>query len=191
MDWKAVDPTESNEVNEVIELLDVSFPVDRDYIEREVVSGILSNPGKEGQLYRLRSIDGDLIATVTYGQMYGDGWDGETAKKSADESESLSSGNGSAHRQGNEQNPDFFTFVRFFAVHPDHRRQGHAAWIIKKIMNDAQACGSRGVALSSLQSDKIAAGIWERRGFTVYATQPCEEYPENGHHDCYVYWFSE
>lgn len=189
MDWKAVDPTESNEVNEVIELLDVSFPVDRDYIERAVVR-ILSDPGKEGQLYRLRSIsdfgeaseangslahmgslaetqrtspksaDGDLIATVTYGPVYGDGWDGET-------------------------------FVRFFAVHPDYRRQGYAAWIIKKIMNDAQACGSRCVALSSLQSDKIAAGIWERRGFTVYATQPCEEYPENGNHDCYVYWFSE
>ena len=157
MDWKAVDPTESTEIKEVIELLDVSFPVDRDFIEREV-AGILSDPDKDGQLYRLRSSDGDLIATATYGQLYGDEWDGET-------------------------------FVRFFAVHPDHRRQGHAAWIIKKIMSDAQACGSRCVALTSLQSDKIAAGIWERRGFTVYATQPCEEYPENGHHDCYVYWF--
>ena len=159
MDWKAVDPTESSEVNEVIELLDVSFPVDRDYIER-AVAGILSDPGKDGQLYRLRSIDGDLIATVTYGQVYGDGWDGES-------------------------------FIRFLAVHPDHRRQGHAAWIIKKIMNDVQACGSPCVAVSILQSDKIAVGLWERRGFSVYATRPCEEFPEYGDHDDYAYWFSE
>ena len=156
MDFKAVDPTE---INEVIELLDVSFPVDRDYIERAVAE-ILSDPGKDGQLYRLRSSDGDLIATVTYGQLYEDGWDGES-------------------------------FIRFLAVHPDYRRQGHAAWIIKKIMNDVQACGSPCVAVSSLQSDKIMAGIWERRGFTVYATRACEEHPEHGHHNDYVYWFSE
>ena len=159
MDFKAVNPTNTEEVSEVIELLDVSFPVDRDFIEREVTKS-LASPEKDGQLYRLRSVDGDLIATVTYGQLYGDGWDGET-------------------------------FVRFFAVHPDHRRQGTCAWIIKKIMDDAQACGSRCVVLTSLQSDKIAAGIWERRGFTVYATQPCEEYPENGQHDCYVYWIPQ
>lgn len=157
MDWKAVNPTDSTEVNEVIELLDVSFPVPRDFIEREVTKS-RSYPEKEGQLYRLRSSDGDLIATAIYGQQYGEGWNGEMT-------------------------------VRFFAVHPDHRRQGHAAWIIEKIMSDAQACGSPCVCLSVLQSDTVAAGIWKRRGFTIYATQPCKEYSENGLHDCYVYWF--
>lgn len=159
MDWKAVDPTESAEVNEVIELLHVSFPIDRDYIEREVTKS-LSYPEKEGQLYRLRSSDGDLIATAIYGQLYGEGWKGEMT-------------------------------VRFFAVHPDHRRQGHAARIIKEIMDSAVACGSPCVCLSILQSDTVAAGIWKRRGFKIYATQPCKASPKNGLHDCYVHWLSE
>lgn len=160
MDWKAVDPTESTDITEVIDLLDVSFPVDRAYIEREVTKS-LSDPDLSGRLYRLRSETGDMIATVTYGQLYGDGWDGET-------------------------------FVRFFAVHPDHRRQGYATWIIDKIIQASRASGSRCIVLACRQSNTLAAGIWKRRGFTVYrhAVQP-EAYPEYGLHDYYVYWFSE
>ncbi len=159
MDWKAVDSTDSPEVTEVIELLDVSFPVPREYIEGEIHK-TLAYPEKEGRLHRLRSVDGSLIATAIYGQQYGEGWNGEM-------------------------------MVRFFAVHPDHRRQGHAARIIKEIMDSAIACGAPCVCLSILQSDTVAAGIWKRRGFTIYATQPCKEYSENGLHDCYVHWLNE
>ena len=155
MDWKVIEPTE---MDEVVELLDASFPVDEDYIKRNLAEFAAASRANGG-IYRLR-IDGELIATATYEQCFDDGWNGES-------------------------------YLRFLAVHPEHRRKGYATWIIQKIMDETQALGSPCLCVSVLNSDSVATDIWKRRGFEIYDTQPCKDYPEYGPHDYYVYWFRE
>ena len=155
MDWKVIEPTE---MDAVVELLDASFPVDKDYIKRDLAE-FAAAPRENGGIYRLRN-DGELIATATYEQCFDGDWNGES-------------------------------YLRFLAVHPEHRRKGYAAWIIKRIMDDTQAFGSPCLCVSVLKSDNVAAAIWKRRGFELYDTTTCENYPEYGPHDSYVYWFGE
>ena len=155
MDWKVIEPTE---MDEVVDLLDASFPVDKDYIKRELAE-FAAAPRANGGIYRLRR-DDELIATATYEQCFDGDWNGES-------------------------------YLRFLAVHPEHRRKGYATWIIQKIMDATHALGSPCLCLSVLQSDSVCADMWKRRGFEIYDTQPCEHYPEYGPHDYYVYWFRE
>jgi GNAT superfamily N-acetyltransferase len=153
MDWKVIEPTE---MDAVVDLLNISFPVGKDYIKRELAEFAAASRDNGG-IYRLR-IDGELIATATYEQCFEGDWNGET-------------------------------YLRFFAVHPEHRRKGYATFIIQKIMDDAEALGSPCLCLSVLSSDSVCTGIWKRRGFELYNTSPCKDYPEFGTHDSYVYWF--
>ena len=155
MDWKVIEPTE---MDEVVDLLDASFPIDKDFIKRELAE-IGDPPHENIKIHRLR-IDDELIATATYGQYFDDSWNGES-------------------------------YIRFLAVHPEHRRKGYATWIIQKIMDEIQALGSPCLCLSVLKSDSVCADMWKRRGFELYDTDtsPCEDYPECGPHDYYAYWF--
>ena len=156
MDWKVIEPTE---MDAVVDLLDISFPVDRDYIERELAELAAIPPGKGG-IHRLR-VAGELVGTATYQQCFEGDWNGEAQ-------------------------------LRFLAVHPAHRRKGYATWMIQQIMDATQALGSPCLCLSVLQSDRVAADMWKRRGFEMYGDpQPCKAYPEDGPHDAYVYWFGE
>lgn len=154
MDWKVIEPTE---MDEVVELLDASFPVDKDYIKRALAE-IGAFPHENIKIYRLR-IGDVLVATATYGQYFDGSWNGAS-------------------------------YLRFLAVHPDHRRKGYASWIIQKIIDDTQAVGSPSLNVSVLQSDRVCAGIWKRRGFELYDTSPDEDYPEHGLHDYYGYRFN-
>lgn len=148
MDWKVVaDPTE---MDAVVELLDMSFPVGKAYIQESLVEE------HEIKTYRLKE-DTSIIATATYGQCFDDGWDG-------------------------------ISYIRFLAVHPDHRRKGHAARIIQRILDEMQALGSPGVCISVLKTDVRLAQMWKRRGFVFYDSGTCETYPEDIH-DYYAHWF--
>lgn len=157
MDWKVIDLTE---MDEVIDLLDVSFAVSRDVIKRDLAE-TLSNPRENGKIHRLR-LDGKLIATATYGSIFdGESWNGES-------------------------------YIRYLAVHPDHRRKGYATRIIQKIMDDTQAVGSPSIYVSVLQSDSISADIWKRLGFELYDTSAGEEDPDKYDvHDYYAYHFGD
>ena len=156
MDWKVIAYTE---MDEVIDLLDVSFPVRRDVVKRDLAK-IWANPRENGKIHRLR-LDGKLIATATYGQIFdGEFWNGES-------------------------------YIRYMAVHPDHRRKGYATKIIQKIMDDTQAVGSPSLNVSVLQSDSVCADIWKSHGFELYDTSPSEEFPEYGTHDYYAYCFGD
>ena len=73
MDWKVIEPTE---IDEIVDLLNVSFPVDKDFIKRDVAE-FLSSPRESGGIYRLRR-DGELIATATYEQCFDGDWNGES-----------------------------------------------------------------------------------------------------------------
>ena len=163
MDWKVIEPTE---MDEVVELLNISFPVDKDFIKRDLAE-IAAAPRENGETHRLRN-DGELIATATYGQVFG-----------------------VSHRQLGDDAWNGEAIIRYLAVHPEHRRKGYASWIIEKIMDDTQALGSPCLCVSVLQSDTVAAAIWKRRGFELYDTTTPEDCSEYGPHDSYVYWFGE
>ena len=151
MDWKVAEP---DEMQDIIDILDMSFPVGKAYIQKSLAAET------EIETYRLR-VDGELIATATYGQCFADeGWNGEA-------------------------------YIRFLAVHPDHRRKGHASRIIQKIMDAMQAAGSPCVCISVLSADVRLAEMWKRRGFEVYSADVVKDQPNNQPHDYYVCWFKE
>ena len=151
MDWKIAEP---DEMQAVIDLLDMSFPVGKAYIQKSLAAET------EIETYRLR-VDGELIATATYGQCFADeGWNGES-------------------------------YIRFLAVHPDHRRKGHASRIIQKIMDEMKAAGSPCVCISVLSADVRLAQMWKRRGFELYSAEVVKDQPNNQSHDYYVYWLNK
>ena len=73
MDWREL---EDVELPDVIDLLDISFPSrEREKIESDV-GEIRSDSRFYGKMYRLR-VDSELVATATYGRLYGGGYNGE------------------------------------------------------------------------------------------------------------------
>ena len=144
---------QSSDFQSVVDLLDTSFPVSREFIEKELKE-TLKHPKANGEIHGLW-IDGTLVATATYGACYGEDWNGEG-------------------------------FMRFLAVHPEHRRKGYATWIIKRAIEDLKQVNSGCLAISVLAEDTVAVKIWEDFGFKYYDTHAQDEY---GTHHSYVLWF--
>ena len=145
----------------VVDLLDTSFPVSREFIERDLKE-IQKHPKANGDIYGLW-VNETLVGTAIYGAIYdhptsqpdGDAWEG----------------------QG---------LIRYLAVHPEHRRKGYAAWIIKKAIADLKQLDSPCIAVSVLAEDKVAVKMWEDFGFKYYETRKQDEY---GTHNSYALWF--
>ena len=127
----------------VVDLLDTSFPVTRDFIERDLRE-IQKNSKANGDIYGLW-IDGKLVGTVTYGAIYG-------VTTSQPDSE-VWEGEG---------------LIRYLSIDPKHRRKGYATWIIKQALKDLKEVGSPCVAISVLAEDTVAAKMWEDFGFKNY-----------------------
>ena len=146
---------ETSDFDAILELLDNSFPVNRERIEKDLKE-IQKNPKSEGEIHGLW-IDHKLVGTATYGACYhkDDGWNGEG-------------------------------FIRYLAIHPDHRRKGHATRIIKKAIAYLKEVGSPCVAVSVLAEDKVVVKIWEDFGFEKYGDISTDEY---GTHQSYALWF--
>ena len=152
---------QSSDFQGVVDLLDESFQVSRELIERDLKE-IQGNPKTGGDIYGLW-VDETLVGTVVYGAIYGtpscqsdEAWEGEGE-------------------------------IRYLAIDPKHRRKGYATWIIKKAIEDLKQVGSPCVAVSVLAGDKVAEKIWEGFGFKkdneAYTTD------EYGTHDSYALWF--
>ena len=157
MDFHKIQPSD---FETVVDLLNISFPVTREFIERDLKE-IQKHPKANGDIYGLW-VDGELVGTAIYGAIYdypssqtdGDAWEG----------------------QG---------LIRYLAIHPEHRRKGYATWIIKKSIEDLRQLSSPCIAVSVLAEDKIAVKIWEDFGFKYYDTYTQDEY---GTHYSYALW---
>ena len=152
---------ETSDFDAILELLDNSFPVSRERIEKDLKE-IQKNPKSEGEIHGLW-VDETLVGTATYGACYG----------FQDNQPDGEAWNGEGH-------------IRYLAIHPDHRRKGHATWIIKKAIADLKEVGSPCVAVSVLAEDKVAVKIWEDFGFEKYSDAATDEY---GTHQSYALWF--
>ena len=97
---------QSSDFQSVVDLLDASFPVSRAFIERDLKE-IQKHPKANGDIYGLWA-DGELVGTAIYGSIYGT--TSNQPDKEAWEGEGL---------------------IRYLAIHPEHRRKGHATWITK------------------------------------------------------------
>ena len=161
MDWKPID---RSEFNEVLDLLDISFPISREIIERDL-NEIMKNPRAEGKVHRLKA-NGKIIGTATYGRVYGNQYE-----KSDDP---IWRGEG---------------FMRYWAIHPKYRGKKYGIWILSKVMIDLQNAGSPCLALSVLASDTTMRAFYEKLGFNHYDTFTCKHTPEYGEHYAYVKWF--
>lgn len=162
IDWK---PMEPSEFNEVLDLLDNSFPISRERIQDDLNEILEGPPHLYGVIHRLKVDDGSpILGTATYGQIYDGDWQGEG-------------------------------FIRYWAVHPDYRRQKHGTWMLYKVMSDLQKAGSPCLALSILHSDHVVQAFFERLGFQRYVGFTPEDAAENtekyGEHYGYVKWFAQ
>ena len=83
---------------------------------------IQKHPKANGDIYGLWA-DGELVGTAIYGAIY--------------DSDDGWEGEGS---------------IRYLAVHPEHRRKGHATWIIKRAIAD----------LRQLNCPCIGVSVWQR-----------------------------
>ena len=158
MDFHKIQPSD---FEAVMDLLDTSFPVSREFIERDLKE-IQKHPKANGDIYGLW-VNETLVGTAIYGAIYdypssqpdGDAWDG----------------------QG---------LIRYLAVHPEHRRKGYATWIIKRAIEDLKQLNSPCIAVSVLAKDTVAVKMWEDFGFKYYETHKQDEY---GTYDSYALWF--
>ena len=86
-------------------------------------------------------------------------------------------------------------FIRYWAVHPDYRRQKHGTWMLYKVMSDLQNAGSPCLALSVLHSDRVMQAFFERLGFQQYEGYTSEAAADAnkvyGEHYSYVKWFEK
>ena len=75
MDFHKIQPSD---FQAVVDLLNISFPVNRAFIERDLKE-TQKSPKENGDIYGLW-VDGWLVGTATYGACYDkedDGWNGE------------------------------------------------------------------------------------------------------------------
>ena len=159
MDFHKIKPSE---FQSVVDLLDKSFPVSRDFIERDLKE-IQKHPKANGEIHGLW-VDKTLVGTATYGAIYGttssqpdgEAWDG----------------------QG---------LIRYLAIHPEHRRKGYATWIIKRAIEDLKQVSSPCVALSVVADDTVAIKMWEDFGFKQYDDAYTDELGFT--HHSYALWF--
>ena len=77
--------------------------------------------------------------------------------------------------------------IRYLAIHPEHRRKGHATWIIKRAIADLKQWDSPCIAVSVLAEDKVVIKMWEDFGFKYYDTHSLDEYGTHGY--SYALWF--
>ena len=160
MDWKVAKPSE---LDEILDLLDTSFPVSRAYIQNSLKE-ILDDPESNSEMHRLKVDGNQIIGTATYARVYG-------------KSESGAVWNGEG-------------YLRYWAIHPDHRRQGYGMQILNKVMDDLKDAGAPCLCLSVLGSDRICRELYERLGFQHYDTHtPTDKTGVFGEHCCYVKWF--
>ena len=163
MDWK---PIENSEFNDILDLLDVSFPICREIIDQDLQE-VIDDPTPHGKIYRLKVDGNQIVGTAIYGRLYGtpkshpgDVWEGEG-------------------------------ILRYLAIHPDHRRKGYATWIINKVMSDLKDVGCPCLCISIWRhADDVYRNLYKRFGFEYYDSSISERYGEYfGEQDYYVYWF--
>ena len=142
MDFQKIQPSD---FEAVVDLLDTAFLVSRDFIERDLKE-IQKHPKANGEIYGLW-VDGELVGTATYGACYG--------KTSSQPDGEAWDGQG---------------LIRYLAIHPNHRRKGHATWIIQRAIKDLKAVGSPCVAVCVWVSaeNTVVRKIWEDFGFQKY-----------------------
>ena len=159
MDFQKI---QSSDFQAVVDLLDSAFPVSRAYIENDLRE-IQNQPKANGDIYGLW-VDGELIGTATYGSIYG--------KTSSQPDGEAWDGEG---------------LIRYLAIHPEHRRKGHATGMIQKALKDLKAVGSPCVAVCVLAEDTVAVKIWEGFGFEKYGDPYTDAFGFT--HDSYALWF--
>lgn len=85
--------------------------------------------------------------------------------------------------------------MRYWAVHPDHRRKGYGTWILNKVMSDLRNAGSPCMVVAILSSNRTIRAFYERLGFTEYAPAFIDEDVATqqiyGEHSGYVKWFEK
>ena len=152
---------QSSDFQSVVDLLDASFPISRAFIERDLKE-IQKHPKANGDIYGLW-VDATLVGTAIYGSIYG------TTSSQPDEEAWEGEG-----------------LIRYLAIHSEHRRKGHATWIIKRAIADLRQLGSPCIGVSVLSEDTVAIKIWEDFGFQKYDDTFTDEY---GTHHAYGLWF--
>ena len=154
---------QTSDFQAVVDLLDISFPVSRAFIERDLKE-IQNNPKANGDIYGLW-VGGTLVGTATYGSIYG------TTSNQPDSDETWTG-------QG---------LIRHLAIHPHHRRKGYATWITKKVIEDLKQVGSPCVGVCVWVQNTVAAKIWEDFGFQKYDDTFTDEFGFT--HQAYALWF--
>ena len=159
MDFHKIQPSD---FQSILDLLDKSFPVSREFIERDLRE-IQKNPKANGEIHGLW-VDGILVGTATYGALYG--------KTSSQPDDEAWDGEG---------------LIRYLAIHPYHRRKGYATWIINKAIKDLKELGSPCVAVSVLAEDAVAIKMWEDFSFEKYGDTFTDKHGFT--HHSYALWF--
>ena len=120
MDFQKIQPSD---VEAVVDLLDTAFPVSRAYIENDLRE-IQNQPKANGEIYGLW-VDGERLSALQHtARCYG--------KTSSQPDGEAWDGEG---------------LIRYLAVHPEHRRKGHATWIINTAIKALKSVGSPCVAV--------------------------------------------
>lgn len=163
MDWK---PIKNSEFDDILDLLDVSFPVCREMINRDLQE-VIDDPTPHGKIYRLKVEGNQIVGTAIYGRLYG------TPKSQPER----------AAWEGQAS-------LRYLAIHPDHRRKGYATWILNKVISDLKDAGCPGLCISIWPDDDVCRNLYKKLGFEYYETFINEDHgiPDDKH-DIYVYWF--
>ena len=152
---------QSSDFQSVVDLLDASFPVSRAFIESDLKE-VQKEPKANGDIYGLW-VDGELVGTATYGSIYG-----------------------ATSSQPDEEAWEGEGLIRYLAINPEHRRKGHATWIIKKVIEDLKEVGCPCVGISVWVQDTVTVKMWEDFGFQKYNDTFTDEF---GTHQSYALWF--
>lgn len=163
MDWK---PIENSEFDDILDLLDASFPIRRELINRDLQE-VIDDPRPHGKIYRLKVDGNQIVGTAIYGQIY------RTPQSQSDSNARESQG-----------------ILRYLAIHSDHRRKGYATWILNKVMSDLKDAGCPCLCISIWPDDDVCRSLSKRFGFEYFDTFINEDHgiPDDKH-NIYVYWF--
>ena len=156
---------QTSDFQSVVDLLDASFPVSREFIDRDLKE-IQKHPKANGDIYGLW-VDEELVGTATYGSIYG-------ITSNQPDSDEAWTGQG---------------LIRYLAIHPHHRRKGYGTWIIKKVIEELKQVGSPcvGIGVCVLADDEVARKIWEDFGFQKYDDTFTDKFGFT--HQSYGLWF--